>query len=538
MEIQKKFNKYNLDKWLKKYNSDIKFFGIITKEFQCKIKYSFKKKNDLYKKLIKIYNKSNFKFKQLNDKLDLNNFFKKKICTSYLKYYLDTYYKKFDININYNKILVIESPNKKVDLKHKNLTIITNIEEIEKLNEKYDLIYISYKNTNEYYKKFNDYDNYQIYHLELYLKVINKCLGLLSKKGIISIELGHVYEPSILDLILLLNNHSSLFIFSDYFRQNLMNIPIKYIFSEFWKIDELKKKIKKILSEFTFKSGNSFLKTINIDNNIIDKIKNVSKFLINRLIIINEINNNKYISNNDIDKIRNYLYENVINNNIKICPENIPTITRMLSSKLLYLPNGKTIQLHSNINIHEGNYLFNIVVNKKMTRLLEVGFAYGISAIFMTEGLKNNKFKNKNKNEKYQLVSIDPNQSTQWHNLGLNNLKKMNSLDFHKLYEKKSLNILPYLLKEKNKQYDLIFIDGWHTFDYALVDLFYSTFLIKKNGYLILDDALHPGISKLIKYIDTNYMGFLQKIKNGPKTFGVYVKKGEDDRKWNYHKDF
>ena len=211
-------------------------------------------------------------------------------------------------------------------------------------------------------------------------------------------------------------------------------------------------------------------------------------------------------------------------------------ITRMLSSKLFYLPNGQTLKLHSNINMNEGNYLFNLVVENKMVRLLEVGFAYGVSAMFMTKGLENNKLKN-NK-EKYQLVSIDPFQSTQWHNLGLNNLKRIGTLELHKLYEQKSLNALPFLLKEKKKQYDLIFIDGWHTFDYALVDLFYATFLIRQNGYLILDDALHPGVNKLIKYIDTNYTGFLKKITNGPKTFGVYVKSGDDKRQWNYHVDF
>ena len=42
---------------------------------------------------------------------------------------------------------------------------------------------------------------------------------------------------------------------------------------------------------------------------------------------------------------------------------------------------------------------------------------------------------------------------------------------YHTIIEDKSYNAMPELLKEAGT-YDFIFIDGWHTFDYTLIDFF------------------------------------------------------------------
>jgi len=83
----------------------------------------------------------------------------------------------------------------------------------------------------------------------------------------------------------------------------------------------------------------------------------------------------------------------------------------------------------------------------------------------------------------------------------------------------------------------MIFIDGWHTFDYTLLDLFYSFLLLKKNGYIVIDDALHPGVNKVVKYVQDNYK-FLKKTNTDVRTVAVYQKISEDTRAWNFHKDF
>jgi predicted O-methyltransferase YrrM len=522
-------SKEKIDLWLKNYNSEKIFYGVIDKyiKINLKINSSFKY-DDKYlqflkesKKKIHLKIKNEYNFDLLKNKLKVN---------SRVEFLIKYYFSKFDINLN-KKILVIRHKN--INFNHKNLKVVQSIDELKRTNEKFDLIIIDYRN---YENDIIGRDNYNLHQLKYYIKFITLSIDKLNKNGVLSINMGLLLEKSLLDIVLLLNSFSSMFIFSDYQLHKLQDIPIFYTFSEFWKIDELKNKLNIILKNFNFNTNTRILDDSNINKDTISRMLKPSYFLIERYIKLVELIDNDILNENDNKYINNYLLESIINFQLEVEPENIPMITRMLSSKLFYLPNGQALKLHSNINMNEGNYLFNLVVENKMIRLLEVGFAYGVSAIFMTKGLENNKLKNDK--EKYQLVSIDPFQSTQWHNLGLSNLKKIGTLELHKLYEQKSLNALPFLLKEKKKQYDLIFIDGWHTFDYALVDLFYATFLIRQNGYLILDDALHPGVNKLIKYIDTNYSGFLKKITNGPKTFGVYVKEGDDKRQWNYHVDF
>ena len=520
-------------KWLNKYNSKIFFYGIINKNLNYEISISKKNIDNKYYKFKDILEKENNNVSRISKNTDISNYMNNKLPHSRFKYYLNNFYNKFDINIEIHKILIINYDINydyfsKDDLKNKNFTIINDIYDLKKVNNKFDLIIIK--------KVTKEIDI--INRLKDTLITFLLSLNLLKKNGIISLKLNLTYEPSILDTILLISNYSSLFIFCDHFSRNISDFPIYYIFSEFWKVDNLKTDINRVLNIFNFKSTYSFLKIKYISNpNLLEQIKKPSQFIINRYLELNELDNKKKLSEKDYTLIQNYLFQNVLNYNIEINPESIPIITRMLSSKLFYLPNGDSLKLHSNINMNEGNYLYNLVANNNMTQLLEVGFAYGVSAMFMTKALEFNKSKKK-ENTTYQLISIDPFQREQWHNLGLYNLKRIKTENFHKLYEDKSLNTLPYLLKERKKQYDLIFIDGWHTFDYALVDLFYSSFLIKQHGYLILDDALHPGVAKLIKYIDTNYMGFLKKITNGPRTFGVYIKEGDDKRDWDYHKDF
>ena len=62
--------------------------------------------------------------------------------------------------------------------------------------------------------------------------------------------------------------------------------------------------------------------------------------------------------------------------------------------------------------------------------------------------------------------------------------------------DKKSSDAFPNI----DDQFDLIFIDGWHTFDNVMVDIFYSINLLKPGGYIILDDADFPSVGKAISY--------------------------------------
>jgi len=198
------------------------------------------------------------------------------------------------------------------------------------------------------------------------------------------------------------------------------------------------------------------------------------------------------------------------------------------TTKRLFYDSNKIVRVNSNINYNEGNLLKYIITKHNFVKCLEVGLAFGISSNFILSA-----------SDKITLVSIDPFQGSQWNDYGLKILRHNGLIDRHRLIREKSYEALPELLKKEKEQFDFIFIDGFHTFDYTLVDVFYSLHLLRKNGIVVIDDVLHNGVSKVIKYIDSNYSTFLKKIDiRDVRTFCAYMKIREDERLWNFHVNF
>jgi predicted O-methyltransferase YrrM len=151
--------------------------------------------------------------------------------------------------------------------------------------------------------------------------------------------------------------------------------------------------------------------------------------------------------------------------------------------------------------------------------------AYGISAFYILS------------NTSTKLISIDPYQDTQWSNYGMQLLKEFNFDKRHKLYKLKSYIALPKILKKLgNNYFDFIFIDGFHTFDYTLLDFFYAHLLLRKDGIIIIDDALHHGVKKCVDYIISNYK-FYKKL-DSHSSIAVFIKLNEDNRDWKFHFNF
>jgi predicted O-methyltransferase YrrM len=186
---------------------------------------------------------------------------------------------------------------------------------------------------------------------------------------------------------------------------------------------------------------------------------------------------------------------------------------------------GRLTKISSAINGAEGRFIQDILLKYGAVNCLEVGMAYGISAFYMLT------------NPDIRLISIDPFQSTQWHNYGVKLLANFGFNTRHRLYPVKSYVALPQLLAEMGPgSFDFIFVDGFHTFDYTLVDVFYANLLTKVGGIIAIDDALHAGVAKCVKYIDANYPFFKRLVS--PSTVAVYLKMREDTRDWDHHRPF
>lgn len=168
-------------------------------------------------------------------------------------------------------------------------------------------------------------------------------------------------------------------------------------------------------------------------------------------------------------------------------------IQHILNSKEVETPSGKKIPLHSNIDEDEGALLLNLFEKDlSIRKTLEVGCAHGISTLYIAEGLRN-------RIDAHHTI-IDPLQNTYYDGVGIHNLKKLGSENFT-FIEEKSEFALPAILKDGEGAFDLVFIDGCHTFDHTLLDCFYAARLLRVGGYLVVDDVSFPAIRRVIDYL-------------------------------------
>jgi len=163
---------------------------------------------------------------------------------------------------------------------------------------------------------------------------------------------------------------------------------------------------------------------------------------------------------------------------------------------------GDSIPVDSAIDDEEGSFLQNLVrqVDPKVT--LEVGLAFGISALYICDALQIR--------EGTRHIAIDPYQRDNdsawgsWGNgIGIANLSRAGFADIVKLIEKPSHLALPEL-EIAGQKVDFAFIDGNHSFDFTLVDFFYIDHMLQVGGIIAFDDAFRPAVKKVLRFVATN----------------------------------
>ncbi len=206
--------------------------------------------------------------------------------------------------------------------------------------------------------------------------------------------------------------------------------------------------------------------------------------------------------------------------------------------------NGVFQKFRDVTNPIEGRHIYNLIYQNKYKHTLEIGLAMGASAVWICQAHKDLGHKGK------CHVAIDPNQSTIYENMGRLLVKRAGLSSFMKVIETTSYAGLPKLLEQVTNgtipRFHLIYIDGWHTFDYTLVDFFYADLLLEINGVIVVDDIKHKPVQKFMKYVETNYPHYTL-VKETPcfsvsnsklSTQATFIKNAKDSRNWNYHREF
>ena len=186
----------------------------------------------------------------------------------------------------------------------------------------------------------------------------------------------------------------------------------------------------------------------------------------------------------------------------------------LLLYKVLLLRN-KVRTVHSAISIKEGMMMYKIIKQYKPKKLIEIGFACGISACYMLYAITPGD----------KIYSVDPFQKIQWDRFGLINTNKIvHELNLpsntHHWIPKYSYDYF----NSTNDKYDFMLIDGDHSYEGTIIDLNGSLKILNKKGILAIDDILHDVVGQAVNdFIKINSNKFV-KINTKVKTMGFYIK--------------
>ena len=149
------------------------------------------------------------------------------------------------------------------------------------------------------------------------------------------------------------------------------------------------------------------------------------------------------------------------------------------------------------VSAAEGEALRRWVSREGARRSIEIGLGYGISALFICEGLLGNG------DAAASHVAVDPYQATRFGNCGLQVLEEAGVASLVEHHAEESQIALPRFLSE-GRRFDLAFVDGNHRFDGVFLDLVYLGRLLRPGAIVLVDDYQLPAVARAASFFVAN----------------------------------
>src|ERR1700733_2878238 len=173
-----------------------------------------------------------------------------------------------------------------------------------------------------------------------------------------------------------------------------------------------------------------------------------------------------------------------------------PVIEEILVGRLAYTLSGDQIPVHSDIGLGHAEALYKTILQTQTSTVLEVGMAFGVSSLGILTALRDI-------GQNGRLISIDPVQTPDWKGCGLASIARAGLKERHEMHEDYDYNVLPRLLASGLK-IDFAYIDGWHTFDYTLLDWWFVDRMLTVGGIAAFNDCSWPAVEKAIEFVLTH----------------------------------
>jgi predicted O-methyltransferase YrrM len=144
----------------------------------------------------------------------------------------------------------------------------------------------------------------------------------------------------------------------------------------------------------------------------------------------------------------------------------------------------------------DSDVLRDLLLTEKPSTVIEIGLAYGSSALAIAEALA------AGGSNATRHVIIDAYQK-QFHGSGWAAIAGAGLAGLCSLVEERSQIALPRLLGDGFVA-DAAFVDGSHIFHNVFVDLFYLRELVRPGGLVVLDDCSHLSVATAARYFELN----------------------------------
>lgn len=172
-----------------------------------------------------------------------------------------------------------------------------------------------------------------------------------------------------------------------------------------------------------------------------------------------------------------------------------PLVRQIYATGTMPDQEGNPVPVHGCIHPEQGEHLYSLALSTRPRITLEVGMAYGLSSLYICRALK--------ENGGHKHIVIDPHESSEYRALGMWNLQRAGYGDLVELHEERSEQGLPRLAAQ-GVRIDFAFIDGWHTFDYTLVDFFFVHRMLRVGGIVAFHDCQLPAVRRVVRFAQSH----------------------------------
>jgi predicted O-methyltransferase YrrM len=173
---------------------------------------------------------------------------------------------------------------------------------------------------------------------------------------------------------------------------------------------------------------------------------------------------------------------------------------------------GDRIPLQENITAEAANAAYRLVREAAPTRVLEVGMANAVFSLAVLTALA------ETHGASAELVSIDPFQSSDWRGVGKLNVERAGFSGMHTVLEEPDYLALPRLLEER-REFDFAYIDGWHNFEYVLLDFFYIDRMLPIGGIVGFNDCDWKSVMAVTNFL-RRFRDYSQVASALPRRYG------------------